>query len=78
MNRRQFIALLGGAAATWPFSAHGEQPDRMRRIGVLTPLFADDPGSAIRTGREFRRRPMLTTSLMERRAASSRPRGSRP
>ena len=47
IRRRKFLATLGGAA-TWPLAARAQQPERMRRIGVLLPYAADDREGQVR------------------------------
>ena len=50
LQRREFITLLGGAAATWPLAAHAQQGERVRRVGVLLPAASDDVEFQARVG----------------------------
>ena len=48
MRRREFIKVMGGAAAAWPVAARAQQPERMRRVGALMSQGADDAAAQVR------------------------------
>lgn len=48
MRRRDFIKVIAGSAAAWPLAAHAQQPERMRRIGVLVGQAENDPDTKAR------------------------------
>src|ERR1019366_8217368 len=63
MRRREFITLLGGAAVAWPLIARAQQPERMRRIGVLQPATADDAVFQARIGAFLQELALLGWSI---------------
>jgi putative ABC transport system substrate-binding protein len=50
VKRREFIGLLGSAAATWPVATFAQPPERMKRVGVVMAYAEDDPNGQIQVG----------------------------
>ena len=63
IGRRELLAALGGAAAAWPLAARAQQGERMRRIGVLMNLAADDPEAPGCVAGQYRKSPDHSTGL---------------
>jgi putative ABC transport system substrate-binding protein len=70
MKRREFITLVGGAAASWPLAAGAQQPDRMLRIGAVIGAGDDAPRRAWMMG--FRRKLQELGWVEDRRAMERR------
>src|SRR5215475_6816101 len=77
MRRRDFLGVFGGAVTAWPITVRGQQRDRVRQIGLLSPFSENDPETKARLAAFKERLEKLGWSKVEYRFSEGNPERTR-